>query len=195
MTAKTSIRLTRIAAAVAITATLHPLRVSAGVGDSRHTIPGVIHYDSRLPISEVPREGKAVDGLVVSLSTTTPTVKVKQAPILTVTIANTSSQQKIVWGPEAPCTYGFSVVNPSRNTRADVTPVECLGDLYSLPGQSVWPGTATRLQFKFDSDALIGEPGMYKVSVRSITLLSYQREKGTQPLPIASNAVSVVVTR
>jgi hypothetical protein len=36
---------------------------------------------------------------------------------------------------------------------------------------------------------------MYKVSVRSITLFSVQRGKGTELLQIASNPVSIVVTK
>jgi hypothetical protein len=190
---KTSTR-TRVAAAVLISATLLPLNASARVGSNPMNIPGVVNYDE-IPASEVTQGGRAVDGFVVSLGTTTPIVKVNQPALLTVTVANTSSESKLVWGPYAPCTYGFSVVNLSTKTTSGVTPVECFGDIYSLPAEAVSPGTATRLQFKFDSDALIGEPGRYKVSVRTITLFSTQWMKGPELLQIASNSVSIVVTR
>ena len=145
MTMKTSTR-TRVAAAVLISATLLPLNASARVGANPMNIPGVVNYDE-IPASEVTQGGRAVDGFVVSLGTTTPIVKVNQPAFLTVTVANTSSESKLVWGPYAPCTYGFSVVNLSTKTTSGVTPVECFGDIYSLPEEAVSPGTATRLQF------------------------------------------------
>jgi hypothetical protein len=183
-----------MATALLILAALLPLNGLARVGNSPMNIPGVVDYQD-IPASEAPQGGNAVDGLVVSLSTATPTLKVKKTALLTVTIANTSSESKLLWGPYAPCTYRFSVVNLPRNTTTDVRPAECFGDIYSLPEEMVSPGMATRLQFKFDSDALISEPGMYKVSVRSITLFSVQRGKGTELLQIASNPVSIVVTK
>jgi len=192
MTLKTSIRTIRAAAAL-ISATLLPLDASATLRSSNPmNIPGVISYNE-VPASEAPQGGRAVDGLVVSLSTTTPAVRVSQPVPFTVTIANVSPESKRVWAPYAPCAYGFSVMNLSRDNTKDVTPVECIEDIYSLPARAVSPGMATRLQFTFDSDGLSSEPGRYNISVRTITLFSMH--EGPKLLQITSNSVSVVVTR
>ena len=192
MTLKTSTR-TITAAAALISATLLPLGASARLGSSSPmNIPGVVSY-SEVPASEAPQGGRALDGLVVSLGTTTATVRINQPALFTVTIANVSSESKLVWAPYAPCAYGFSVVNLSTDSTKDVTPVECIEDIYSLPARAVSPGMATRLQFTFDSDALISEPGRYDISVRTITLFSMHN--GPKLLQITSNSVQVVVTR
>jgi energy-coupling factor transporter transmembrane protein EcfT len=153
--------------------------------------PDVISYDV-VPKADVAQGGRAVHGLVASLSSTTHIVRVNQPAILTATVTNISSSLRFLYSPY--CTYVFSVTKSSTNETRDVRPLLCVDDIYSIPIERLSPGTAAVLTFKFKNSELVGAPGTYTVSLRSISW--YPTETSNiEDLQIASNPISIVVTQ
>jgi hypothetical protein len=156
-------------------------------------VEGVINYDV-VPASEVAQGGNAVHGLTVSLSTATRMVRIDQPVTLTASIANASSTLRVLWAPNAPCSYVFSVTNASTNQTKNVAPFECFGDLYSMPIERLSPGMATLLRFKLESRELVDLPGRYTLSIRSIMWYPSVSESSLESLQVVSNPVPIVVT-
>jgi hypothetical protein len=184
-----------VTAAFLASATLLPLSASPRTIITKPTpIPGVVSHDI-VPAAQVPPGGASVGGLIVSLSTRTPSVRIKGSAVLSVAISNTSATEQILWAPDAPCSYVFSVKNASTSELKDITPLECFGDLYSLPIEYLAPGMATILTFKFGGPEFAVSPGRYVVSVRSVRRYSSPAMTKLEVLQIASNPISIVVTR
>ncbi|HEY2474497.1 MAG TPA: hypothetical protein VGI19_06810 [Candidatus Cybelea sp.] len=182
-------------AAFLASATLPPLNASPRTVMTKPTgIPGVISYVI-VRAAQVPRGGASVGGLNVSLSTATPTVRVQRPAVLSVTISNTSTTEQVLWAPNAPCTYVFLIKNASTSASKDVKPIECFGDLYSLPIEYLEPGMATVLTFNFDSQEFADLPDSYILSVRSVMRYTSPEMRKIEALQIASNPISIVVTR
>src|SRR6185437_13142505 len=129
--------------------------------------PNVISY-SLLPASEVAKGGAPADGLIASLSTTTPVVKINHPVVLAISVANTSTGVRLLYESSAPCGYRISITDNSSDRTSTVQP-QCFGDVYSIPVERLQPGMATLLTFKFDNTELIGSTGSYTLRVRSVS--------------------------
>lgn len=172
-----------------------PLAASAGLSTVpilRITVdPNVISYDV-VPAAEATNGGgQNGDGLVASLSNSTPSVRANQAAVLIASVANVSSKLQLLWNP--PCDWSFSIASSATHKANDLVPIQCDGDIYSLPIERLAPGTAAVLRFKFKSPEL-AVPGIYTINLKSI---SWYRDgamtNDPETLRIASNAVSIVV--
>jgi hypothetical protein len=109
--------------------------------------------------------GPPVDGLAISLSTTTPTIEQGSPVRISIEVRNVSSVTQYLLLPLSPCAYRISLSNTATGAKTDASPSGC--SVYSAGPWVVEPGTSTFLAFRI-SDYAKFPVGTYTMRVEGL---------------------------
>jgi hypothetical protein len=134
--------------------------------------------------------GMPVNGLAVSLMTTTPAVSVGLPIRINIEVRNVSSVTQFLAMPLSPCYYVVSLTDVSTGAKSDIGPSGC--DVYSAGPWTLETGKSMFLDFRI-SDYTKIPIGTYHVRIEALWRY-WNEDVAPERMLIASNTVSITVT-